>query len=169
MEFRQSHSSLLPHAQPLIVTLLPLPAANIRLWSDILLMRNCFMLPFLSTILLPYYRWRGQRVYSGGFLVPNIPSNMIHYRRFPAIYRYFKSNYPPGFFGVTRLAHNFFRRFKCQIVGSSVSFPGILPPPTPSSDAATQPINPGSPMTNSFAVTGSRVSSFRSVLQYWNF
>ena len=100
--------------------------------------------------------------------MPNIPSNKIHARSFPAISRLFISKSPPGFVGVISLARNFFCYSKRQIIGSSVYFSGIQPPPTPSPNASTHPINSGSPMTNSFAVIGSRAASFSSVLQSRN-
>ena len=73
-----------------------------------------------------------------------------------------------GFVDVISPARNLFVHSKRQIVDSSASFPGIQPPPTPSPDASTQPRNSGSPMTNSFAIVGSRSASFSSVLQSWN-
>ena len=98
----------------------------------------------------------------------NLLSNKSHARSFPSIYRLFISKPPPGFVGMTILARNFFKRSKRQIVGSSASFPGSQPPPTPSLDASTQPRNSGSPMTNSFAIVCSRAASFRSIFQYLN-
>ena len=100
--------------------------------------------------------------------MPAITSNTSHARIFPAIYRSFISNPLPGFVGIIRLARNLFGHSKRQIVGSSASFPGSQPPPTPSPDTSTQPINSGSPMKDSFAVVGSRAAFFRSVLQYRN-
>ena len=63
----QSHSNILTHGQPLTVTLLPLDVAKLRLWSDVLLLRTFLPPPFVSTTLILCYRWREQRVYSGGF------------------------------------------------------------------------------------------------------
>ena len=100
--------------------------------------------------------------------MPTIPSNRIHARRLPTIFRSFISNSPPVFVGVISLALNFFQHSKCQIVGSSTSFPCSQLPPTPYPDASTQPRNPGSPMTNSYDDVGSRVASFSRVLQSWN-
>ena len=87
---------------------------------------------------------------------------------FPAIYRLFISKPPPGFVRVISLSHNCFGHTKRQIVGSSASFTGSQPPPTPSPDASTQPRNSGSPMTNYFTVVGSREPSFSSILQSQN-
>ena len=95
------------------------------------------------------------------FLVPTIPPSTSHARSFPAISRSFISKYPSGFVGVISLARNLFGHSKHQIVGSSESFPGNQPPPTPSPDAYTQPRNSGSPMTNSFAIIGSREAYFK--------
>ena len=92
------------------------------------------------------------------FLVSTIPSNTSYARRFPAIPRSFIYKTCPGFFGVISLAHSFFGHSKRQIVGSSVSFTGIQPTPTTSPDASTQPRNSGFPITNYFAVVGSRVA-----------
>ena len=100
--------------------------------------------------------------------MPKIPSNTSHSRSFPKIYRSFISKSPPGFVGVTSLERNLFGHPKRHIFGSSASFPGIQPPPTPSPDASTQHRNLGSPMTNSFYVVGSREASFSSVLQSQN-
>ena len=100
--------------------------------------------------------------------MPTITSNTIHDRSFTAIYRLFISKPPPGFVGVISLARNFFGHSRSQIVGSSASFPGIQPPPITSPDASTQPRNSGSPMTNSFAVVGSRAVSFIGVLHSQN-
>ena len=97
-----------------------------------------------------------------------ITSNTIHSRSFPEIYRSFISNFPPGFVGMTSLTLNFFGHPKCQIVGSGASFPGSQPPPTPSTDADTQPRNLGSPMNNYFNVVGSCASYFRNVIQSRN-
>ena len=100
--------------------------------------------------------------------MPTIPSNTSHARRLPAIYRWFISKSPPGFVEVISLARNFFDHSKRHIGGSSASFPGSQPPPTPFLDVSNQPINYGSPMTNSFDLVGSRAASFRSVLQSHN-
>ena len=100
--------------------------------------------------------------------MPTIISNMIHARRFPAIYRSFISKSPYGFFRVISLVKNCFGHSKSQIVGSSASFPGSQPPPTHSPDASTQPINLGSPMNNSFSIVGSRAVSFSSGLKSQN-
>ena len=102
------------------------------------------------------------------FSVPTIPYNTSHVRSFTSISISFISKSPPGFVGVISLAQNLFGHSKCQIVGSSAYFPGSQPPPTPYPDASTQPINLGSPMTNSFAVIGSRAVFFSSFLQSWN-
>ena len=100
--------------------------------------------------------------------MPTNPPNTSHARSFPDIYRLFISKSPPRFVGVISLDCNFFGHSKCQMVGSSASFPGSQPPQTPSTDASTQPRNSGSPMTNSFAVISSRAYSFSSVLKYQN-
>ena len=100
--------------------------------------------------------------------MPTIPSNTSHDRIIQAISRFLISKSPPRFVGVTSLASNLFGHSKRQIVGSSASFPGSQSPPTPSMDASTQPRNSGSPLTNSFAVVGSRASYFSSILQSQN-
>ena len=100
--------------------------------------------------------------------MPKIPSKTIHARSFSAISRFFISKSPPGFVGLTSLVRHFFGRSKRQIVSSGASFPGIQQPPTPSPDASTKPRNPGSPMTNSFALVGSHAASSSSILQSWN-
>ena len=100
--------------------------------------------------------------------MPRIPSNTSHARIFTAISRSFISKSPPGFFVVISLAHNFFGHSKRQIIGPSASFTGRQPPPIPSPYESTQPSNLRSPMTNSFAVVGSRAASFGSVIQSWN-
>ena len=100
--------------------------------------------------------------------MPMITSNTIHSRSFPEISRSFISNFPPGFVGMTSLTLNFFGHPKRQIVGSGASFPGSQPPPTPSTDADTQPRNLGSPMNNYFNVVGSCASYFRNVIQSRN-
>ena len=103
------------------------------------------------------------------FLVPTIPYNTSHARSFPAISRQFISKFPPGFISVTSLACNLFGHPERQIVGSSASFPNSQPPPTPSPDSSTQTRNSGYPMTNYFAVVGSRAAYFSSFLQYRNY
>ena len=102
------------------------------------------------------------------FWVPMIPSNTSPSISFPDISRLFIAKLLPGFLNVISLSRIFFGHSKHQIVGSSSSFPDSQPPPTPSADASTQTRNLGSPMTNSFAVVGSRVASFSIVLQYRN-
>ena len=67
MGCRQEHSDILTHVQPLTLTLLTLVSSKLRLWADVLLLQNFLTPPFVSTTLLPCYRWRGQRVYNGGF------------------------------------------------------------------------------------------------------
>ena len=100
--------------------------------------------------------------------MPNIPTKTRHARIFPADSRLFISKSPPRFVGVIILARNFFGHSKRQIVGSGASFTGSQPPPAPSPEASTQPRKSGSPMTNSFAVVGSRAGYFSSVLQSRN-
>ena len=100
--------------------------------------------------------------------MPTIPSNTSHARIFPAISRYVISKSFPGFVGIISLVRNFFGHSKRQIVSSSAYFPGSQPPKTPYLDASTHPRNSGSPMTNSFAVVGSRAYSFSSVIQSQN-
>ena len=102
------------------------------------------------------------------FLVPTIPSNRSHARSFPAIYISFISNSPPGFVGFISLARNFFGHSKRQIFGSSASFSGGQPPPTPSPGASIQPRKSGSPMINYFVVVCSRAASFSIVIQSRN-
>ena len=101
-------------------------------------------------------------------LVPTIPSNTSQARSFPIISRLFISKSPPGFVGVIILDRNFFGHSKRKIVGSSASFPGSQPPPTPSLDASTKPRNLGSTITNSFAVVGSCADLFISFIQSRN-
>ena len=100
------------------------------------------------------------------FLVPEFPSNTIHTRSFPAIYRSFISKSPPGFLGVISLAHNLFGHYKRQIFGSSAFFTVSQPHPTTCLDASTQPRNYGSPLNNYFYVIGSHSAYFRSIIQY---
>ena len=97
--------------------------------------------------------------------MPTIPSNTSHANSLPAISRPLISKSPEDFFCVMS-------RFRIEsghsilhTVGSRASFPGNQPPPTPSPEASTHPRNSGSPMTNSFAVVGSRAASLSSVLQ----
>ena len=64
MECCQVQSYLLPHDHTLTVLLLPLVAAELELWADVLLLQISLPFPFVSTILLPCYCWRVQRVCS---------------------------------------------------------------------------------------------------------
>ena len=88
MECCQVHWYLLPHAQPLMVTLLTLVYAKIELWADVLLLRIVLPPPFVSTTLLSFYLWRGQYVCSGEFWCQQfLPTQAIPESFLPFIYR----------------------------------------------------------------------------------